>query len=181
MPPPPLPPPPQPLPQPEASQSQHRPRPPAVSRRRTSIRGTDVCDARGPSACALRTLLHLTATFSHSARSPSPPACALREARRRQLPAHAVHAKQCLQSHGFAFVPRFGVEFGREYVRGMAPWIHSRRLTPELKQTIAGERRGGAHKKLPGCRCFSPAFARTHSLSGPLLCASVRQATSRKS
>jgi len=62
----------------------------------------------------------------------------LEAARVRPLPAYVVDPRTCLRERGFAFVPKFGKEFAREYVRIMGGYLHSR-LSSELKQQIAGD------------------------------------------
>lgn len=57
----------------------------------------------------------------------------------RQLPLHTLDPRTCLRTHGFAFVPRFGEQFAREYVATMGRYIHQPRLSSRKKQRIAGD------------------------------------------
>lgn len=75
-----------------------------------------------------------------------------REASARQLPAHVVDARACLHTYGFAFVPRFGEQFAREYMSTMGRYIHQPSMPSDKKQTIAGE----------VTQFFMPALQRRH-------------------
>lgn len=61
----------------------------------------------------------------------------VRDARARRLPARVIDARVCLKEYGFAFVPRFGEEFAREFLSSMGSYLHATRQAKEGKQSIA--------------------------------------------